>query len=131
MRALACLLLLVPGLAWAEPTTIIALFAAAAQAGGYITAFQAFVIVAAVTVIGSVNARRQSRKAAAAQRAEYNASLQDRSITVLRSDPPWKIVYGRAIVGGAIVDIFTSDKTAIDENGSSSVSYTHLTLADE
>jgi hypothetical protein len=40
-------------------------------------------------------------------------------VTVLRADPPWQVVYGRCIVGGAIVDIFTTDNTAARrENGS-------------
>lgn len=72
-------------------------------------------------VYGGVEARRAQRKATALQRSQYNASLQDRMVTVLTADPPWHIAYGRCTKGGVIVDIFTSDKTVTRVGGSTYV----------
>jgi hypothetical protein len=114
---IALVLLFIPGVALADPVTLVALAAGALQAGGYILATTAFAITATATIIGTVEARRRDRKARAAQRAQYNANLQDRSITAASTLPPHRCVYGRAVVGGDILAIFTSDKTVRDENG--------------
>lgn len=76
-------------------------------------------IYAAYSVYGSVEARRSAKRAAADARAAYNAGLQDRTATVLSADPPWRIVYGRCIVGGDILGIFTSNKVSVRADGSS------------
>jgi hypothetical protein len=120
VKALALLALLLPGVAWADPISIgIALSSAAAAAGAFITAYAVQIAVVAYSVYGASNARRKGRIAAARQRAEYNANLQDRSITALTANPPWRVVYGRCITGGDIVAIFTTDKTGTRTNGTS------------
>jgi hypothetical protein len=128
-RALIIAALLLPAVAHADPISVFAAVLAttgsAAFAGGVaaVTSFlaaNAFAVgLVAVNVFGAASGRRKARKAAALQRAEYNASLQDRSVTTLSANPPWRIVYGRCITGGDIVAIFTSDKTGTRPNGAS------------
>lgn len=86
---------------------------------GYIAWYVAATVVVATTVYGSAEARRKQRAATNQARAAYNASLQDRSVTVMRADPPWRTVYGQAVTGGEIVAILTSDKTGTRLDGSS------------
>jgi hypothetical protein len=103
----------------ADPVSLIGFVASALSAGGFITALQAAAITFTAAVIGSHEARRKQRAAQARARAAYNASLQDRTATVLRADPPWRVIVGRAITGGDVVAIFTSDKAGIRNDGSS------------
>jgi hypothetical protein len=127
-RALLIAAMLLPAAAHADPISVFAAVLAttgsAAFAGGVaaVTSFlaaNAFAVgLVAVNVFGAASGRRKARKAAALQRAEYNASLQDRSVTTLSANPPWRIVYGRCITGGDIVAIFTTDKTGTRPNGS-------------
>ena len=127
--ALLIAALLLPATAHADPISVFAAVLAstgsAAFAGGVaaVTSFlaaNAFAVgLVAVNVFGAAAGRRKARKASARQRAEYNASLQDRSVTALSANPPWRIIYGRCITGGDIVAIFTSDKTGTRPNGSS------------
>lgn len=84
----------------------------------------AFVVsnAAAIALIGvgfyqSASARRKARRQAAEARAQYNASLTDRTATVLQADPPHRIVVGRAVTGGNVIAMFTSDKSARREDG--------------
>jgi len=126
MRALALLLLLCPVAAMAAP--LIPVIAGLALAST--TAF--YVATVVVAVYSSVQARIAARRAASQARAAYNAGLSDRSATALQAEPPWRVVYGRAIVGGDIVAIFTSDKTASREDGTSYTkpdAYKHLVIA--
>jgi len=126
------LLLLWPALAWADPISITAALSSAWAAISAITVVQAIGIISFVSsVYGSAQQRRKARKAAARQRAEYNASLEDRSLTLLQANPPVRVVYGRCIVGGDIVAMFTSDKTGVRENGSTYTkadAYKHLVI---
>ena len=112
-------LLLWPALAWADPATLIGLASTFASAAGYATV-ATYLAIAAV-VVGAANARRKQRKAAAQARAQYNAGLEDRSVSLLQALPPWRVVYGRCITGGDIVAIFASDKTSTRASG---VTYT-------
>lgn len=111
--------LLWPGVALADPITAVA--ALAPLIGGTAAAFIVtnFVTLAfiGIAAYGSVSARRKARRAAASQRAAYNASLQDRSVTALSATPPWRVNYGRFIAGGDIIDVLTSDKTVTKEFG--------------
>ena len=100
----------------------------AATVVSYIS-LQAVVLVA--TIYGSAAARRKQRAAQAQARSSYNANLQERTTTVLRADPPWRTVYGRADTGGEIVAIFTSDKTGTRTDGTSYTkadAYKHLVI---
>lgn len=102
---LAAALVGIPAMAWADPVT---LFAAAASYFGA-PAWVSFAISLGGGLLSSAQARRKQRAAAAAQRASYNASLQDRNVTVLNNEAPQKIVYGSpAPIGGALVSILTS-----------------------
>lgn len=119
-------LLTVTTTASADPFTIIAglsAIASAAVAGGanwlVLSATQWMMVSFAATAFGALDARRRAKKVAATQRAEYNSKLEDRTITVLTSDPPWRVIYGEAVVGGVITDIFTTDDSqAVREDGS-------------
>lgn len=110
--------LLAPSAAWAEPATIGFILGAAVEIGGIVITVQQLLVVG-LYVYGAARARRKARSAQAKAQAEYNANLQDRSITALQALPPWRIVPGRAWVGGDIHAIFTTDKTGYREDGSS------------
>lgn len=131
--AIALALLCVPLAAAADPITITV--ALAPYIGGTLAAFVASNALTlgfiALQVAGAAVARRKARSSAARARAEANARLEDRSTTLLQSVPPWRVIYGRAIVGGDIVAIFTSDKTAYREGGGSYSkpdAYKHLVI---
>lgn len=120
-------LLLVPGVALADPINIVAALApyiggtaaaAVATAAVFVSTYGGY-IYAAYSVYGGIQARRDAKRAAARARREYNESLQDRLVTTLRADPPWRIVYGRPVVGGDIVAILTSAKTGLRNDGTS------------
>jgi hypothetical protein len=65
-----------------------------------------------IMLAGTVYGAEQARKAAAAaqQRAKdaYNAGLQDRLITSVATDTPFRYAYGRVRVGSAVVAMFSS-----------------------
>lgn len=97
----------------------------AAVAAWATTAGVVGVINAAITVFslassvyGTVAARRKAKHAMADQVRAYNASLTERSAVALREAPPWRVIYGEAIVGGDVMAMFTSDKTGYKEDGS-------------
>jgi hypothetical protein len=130
-------LLLVPGLAHADPITVFAflepaLGAAAAGFAATVVSYGSYVLTAAVVAYGQIEGRRKARAAAAAARAAYNASLTDRTITVLQADPPERVVLGRARVGGAVLAMFTTDKQGTRTDGSTYTKpdgYKHLVVA--
>ena len=98
-------------------------FSAASYA---LTAFAVAVIVAS-----SASKRRDQRRRLARSRAAFNNSLEDRAVTLLQAVPPWRVVYGRCIVGGDIVAIFTSDKAGTRNNGTTYTkpdAYKHLVI---
>jgi hypothetical protein len=61
-----------------------------------------------VAVYGGYSQRRRASRAAAAQRAAYNASLTDRMISMSGGEVPWQVVYGEATVAPAFVAVLTS-----------------------
>lgn len=88
-------------------------------------------LIIGITAYGSINARRQLRHQQADAKAAYNASLTDRTATLLTATPAWRVVYGRSIVGCDIVAIFTSDKQGYRENGTTYTradAYKHLVV---
>jgi len=104
--ALLVLLLAFPALSNAAP----AIAAAAAAVGGYMALAQ-IVLTIAMAVYGASQQRSAERKAARAaeqQKAEYNASLKDRTYTGVATESPYVYVYGEARVGSAIVGMFSS-----------------------
>src|SRR5574343_300112 len=119
-RALALLgLLLAPAAAWAEPISLVAALAPyiGGAAAAAVVTYAGQALLAGLYVYGAARARRKARAAQAKARAEYNANLQDRSITALQALPTWRIVPGRCITGGDIHAIFTTDKTGYREDG--------------
>lgn len=123
-----------PLAALADPITFVALVAP--YIGGTTAAFIASnaltLIAVGATVYGTVDARRKQRAAQARSRAAYNASLQDRTITALQADPPWRVIYGRCIIGGDVLAIFTSDKVGTRTDGSTYTKpdgYKHMVVA--
>jgi hypothetical protein len=73
-----------------------------------LTGWAAFAVSLAGSVFGMARQRRQQKKLAARARDEYNKSLEDRSQTVLESNPPARIAYGVSTFAGSPVAIFTS-----------------------
>lgn len=72
----------------------------------------AIIYLAASSVYGASQAKKKAKadqeRNAAAQKAAYNASLKDRTITRIAADSPAVTVYGRARVGSAVIAVFTS-----------------------
>lgn len=87
----------------------ISLIATAIVQLGSLTGLQALAVYAGSALLSSSVARRKQARAAAAARAQYNASLQDRNVTVLSAEAPWQVVYGNpAPIGGALVNMLSS-----------------------
>ena len=120
---LAGLLLALPAVAHADPITVFAAVLGAtgsAMAAGVIAtiySYGAYVLVAANYLYGGMDARRRARNQAGDARRAYNAGLQDRNVSALQSDPPWRAIYGQCRTGGDIVAIFTSDKAGVRTDG--------------
>lgn len=100
-----------PAFAYADPISLISFAVSALSSAGIISAGLAFGISLTASLIGTVQARKKAKRADRQAREEYNAKLEDRSVTALRGLPARRIVYGRCIVGGDVVAIFTTDKT--------------------
>jgi hypothetical protein len=135
--AAACVLALLPGVALADPGTLIATFLTSVVGPGLASTIIGFVLnygwIASIAagVYGGMDARRRARNAASDARNAYNASLTDRNITALSADPPLRAVYGRCVVGGDIVAILTSDKQGVRDDGSTYTKpdgYKHLVI---
>lgn len=93
----------------ADAAPVIAIIATFAANAGIISATTAFIISTAASLLQTAQQRRKQKRQAAAQRAAYNASLTDRTVNVLSTEPPWQIVYGSpAPFSGAIVAMFSS-----------------------
>jgi hypothetical protein len=84
------------------------LTAHAAEAVAWVVANWVLVAQVVITVGTAVYGSAQQRKAARQAKNDYNASLQDRTVTRIASEAPHVYVYGRAKVGSAIVAMFTS-----------------------
>jgi hypothetical protein len=97
------ILLLSPGFAYADPVfTPIALILGVSATTVAIAVQVAFALGSAI--YGSAQQRKAKKKA----RDEYNASLTDRTATVVSAESPYRYVYGIAKVGSSIVAMFTS-----------------------
>lgn len=121
-RILLLALLCLPLPAAADPITLVAGLAPifGSAAAGFIVSYGGYIAFGALQLLGAANARRKQRAAAARQRAEYNAGLQDRNVTVMTNEAPWRVVYGSpAPIGGVIVAMLSSGD--IDE-------YQHLVI---
>lgn len=108
---LLALLLCLPLSAAADPISLVATLAPVfgSAAAGFIVSYGGYIAFGALQLLGAANARRKQRAAAARARAEYNANLQDRNVTVLTNEANWRVVYGSpAPIGGVIVDMLTS-----------------------
>lgn len=66
------------------------------------------VLIVVGAVWGGEEAKRKAKEQEDAARRAYNASLKDRTATVISSEAPHVYVYGRARVGSAIVAMLTS-----------------------
>lgn len=100
---------LVCGSAYAGPAlAIIPFIAGAAGATVFVQAVIAVGIAIGSAVYGASQQRKAARRAAQKAKDDYNASLQDRMITGVSTEYPYRYVYGRAKVGSSIIAIFTS-----------------------
>lgn len=123
-RALvAALASAIPGLAIADPVTVIALGAQLAASGALgaaltISAATAAWIGVGAAVFGMAQARNQQRKAAAAARQAAAAALEDRTTRAATNTPPRVTIYGRALTSGYPVDVFATDGQHIMPDGS-------------
>ena len=121
----------VPKLALAAALVLLPLSAQATGVEAIIAAIATYFAVTAATVIlvmqwtaiivmsvyGSISARRAAAEEAARARGIFNASLVDRSTTLLSPNPALRVVYGRSIAGGDVVAMFTSDKYGVHADG--------------
>ena len=101
--AILILWLLTPLVARAEPATIALFVAWAGTIGGAITIAQVVLTVGSM-IYGSAQQRKAERKA----KDDFNAALNERTVTNVTAEGPYRYVYGRAKVGSSIVAIFTS-----------------------
>lgn len=120
LKLICAVLLLAPLTACADPITVFATLlpyigATAAGIVATVVSYSAYITVG-VGIARAASARRKARRAAARQRAAYNAGLTDRSLTALSNSPPLRVIYGEAVTGGDIVAIFTSDKVGVRLN---------------
>lgn len=104
MRLAFLILLLLPAPAWAGPAFL--------AIGAFIAANAAVIAQIALTVGMAVYGAAQQKKAAkrAKQKAidDFNASIQERTVTAVTAEAPHTYVYGRARVGSTVVAIFTA-----------------------
>lgn len=130
IRAALALMLLVAGLVWppaahADPVSAIALIAQAVAVSGTVatiagiavTTIATYVAIGAALVGGVMARRKAARAAAAAQRAAARESLQERTLVLQSSEPSPQVIYGRATVGGAVLDRLSSAKTYVGDDG--------------
>lgn len=104
---LACLVAC--GSALADPFSLIA---TAIVYGAGLTGAAAFATFAAASLLGMASQRRKQRRAAAAAKAEYNANLSDRTVTILNTEAPHQIVYGSPppFAGAVVADMISGDR---------------------
>lgn len=104
---LLTLLLVAPSMVWAAPVA-----AAIAIWAGVTTATVVMVAQIALTIgmaiYGSAQQKRASKRAAQKARDDFNASIQERTLTGVSADAPYRYVYGRARVGSHVVFMGTS-----------------------
>lgn len=122
MQVLVLLLAIACTPAHADPITAIVLIAQGIAAAGGIaaiglTAAMATYIAIGATIIGGVMARRKAARAAAAARNAARESLQERTMVLSSSEPSPQIIYGRATVGGAVIDRISSPKSILTDGG--------------
>lgn len=104
MRLALLTLLVLPSLAWAGPA--IPVIAAWIVANAVVIAQIALTI--GMAIYGSAQQKRASKRAAQKARDDFNASIQERTVTAVTADAPYRYVYGRARVGSHVVYIGTS-----------------------
>lgn len=93
-----------------------ALFAALGPIIGGITAAQAFTIASIALTVGTTvfgvvaqkAAAKKAKRAAARSREEFLNSLQERTVTRIATDAPYRYVYGKAKVGADVVAVLAS-----------------------
>jgi hypothetical protein len=66
------------------------------------------IVTTVIAVYGTYQAQSKARAAARAQRAAYNEGLTDRTVSVMRADNPWQVIYGTPVVAPAVVALLTS-----------------------
>lgn len=101
----------------ADPVTIVTLAAYAASGAGIIAATTAAYIAFGVAIVGGIAARRKAKRAAAAAKDARIASMADRCVTMMTSEPEPNVIYGRCPVGGWVIDKITTPKTYVDDAG--------------
>jgi hypothetical protein len=115
MRLALLVLLLLPWPVYAMPPAIIAAAIGVSIATaemislGITIASIAFTI--GTTVYGAVAqkaAAKKAKRAAAKAREDFLNSLQDRTVTRIATEAPWRIVYGKCKVGSDVVAILVS-----------------------
>lgn len=84
--------------------------------GGWVLAGK--LLLVGGTIYGGIEQRRAARRQRERQVREYNDALEARTTTAITAAPPHRCNYGRCIAGGDILAIFTTDKTATREDGS-------------
>lgn len=115
----------------ADPVTVVTLAAYAASGAGIIAATTAAYIAFGVSIVGGIAARRKAKRAAASARDARVASMTDRCVTLMTSEPEPNVIYGRCPVGGWVIDKITTAKTYVDDAGAVRTkpdAYQHLVI---
>lgn len=129
LRRLLCVILaglLLPGVAWADPVTVGFILMSSVDILGFAVSTMTLLSVGAGAYL-SISARNKANRARAAARANYNAGLQDRQVTVLNAAPPQRMILGRCETGGAVIAMFTTDKRRPD-GSTKPDAYKHLVI---
>jgi hypothetical protein len=114
MRLALLALLLLPGVAHADPVTlsvILGISLATAKVVAAVVTVTSIALTIGTTVFGAVQQKAAAKKAkrrAAQAREDFLNSLQERTVTRIATEAPHVYVYGRAKVGSAIVAILSS-----------------------
>lgn len=121
--AAAVALLLPATAARADPITFVAVLGPliGGTAAAFVYTYGLQIALAAYSIYGGIDARRRAKAAQRDATRRYNAGVTDRSVTLLRGNPAWRIVYGECVTGGDVLAIFTSDKPIIGKGGAASV----------
>lgn len=101
-------LLLLPTAAAAMPQALVYVGTILIGAGGTTALLVGIGMVVVGTAWGQAEQRKAMREAERQARDAYNASLKDRTATVITGDAPQVYVYGECVVGARIEDVLTT-----------------------
>lgn len=115
MRLVLLIFLLCPGIAFADPATLVAVTSALSSTaftiGTIAVSWGSVIFTAGSLLYGAASQRKQKKaiaSAAQSQKNAANASLTDRTVSGVATEFPWRFVYGVARVGANVVAMFAT-----------------------